>query len=173
MLDDFHRQDGIEDGAFSDKLLRARAAVIYGKTGLGRVLPRHLDIAAGRIDRGHARAEPRQGFGENARAAPYIEDRQAIEWCRRAPIARLSFEQKVLAQKLAQIGDPDRVEPVQRLHRPIPIPPLRAEPVETGDILRVDRRIATELFLAWHDRIPIDSMSGHLHGCAAAPRWRR
>src|SRR5664279_775698 len=39
MLNDFHRQYGVEDGALSDQLLRARATVIDGKISLGGMVP--------------------------------------------------------------------------------------------------------------------------------------
>ena len=91
-----------------------------------------LDVAPRRIDRGHAGAKPGQGFREDAGAASYIEDRQTLERERRTPIARRSVEETVLAQMLAQISNPDRVEFVQRAHGAIRIPPLRAEAVEAG-----------------------------------------
>ena len=155
MLDNFHREHNIEDDALGREFLGGNAAVIDGKVCFRGMVLGGLDVVPRRIDRGHAGAKPGQGFRENAGAASYIEDRQALERDRRTPIARRSVEQKVLAQKLAQIGDTDRVELVQRSHGAIRIPPLRAEPVETGDLVRIDCRIAVELFLACHGRIPL------------------
>jgi len=88
----------------ADKCLRAGAAAINGKTGLDGVVSRHLNIPAGRIDRGHPSAKLCQGFRENTGAAPYIEDRQTIERLCRAPVALLPFARKVSGEQLAQIG---------------------------------------------------------------------
>jgi aspartate kinase len=166
MLNDLHGQDNIEDPALGRKLLSGDAPVIDGKVCFCGMVLRGLDVVLRRIDRGHAGAKPGEGFRENAGAAPYIEDRQPLERGRRAPVARPPLEGKVLAQEFAQIGDTDRVELVQRSHGAIRIPPLRAEPVETGNFLRIDDRIAMELFPACHGRIPIDLMRWHLHLCA-------
>jgi hypothetical protein len=65
-----------------------------------------------------------------------------------APVSRISFEGKVPAKKLAQIGDTDRIEFVQRAHWPIRIPPLRAKPIEAVDLNGIDRCVVVELFLA-------------------------
>lgn len=65
-------------------------------------------------------------------------------------IARLSIQGEAPAEQLPQIADADRIEPVQRLHRPGRIPPFRPQPVELGDLGGVDRGGTAELFLRSH-----------------------
>jgi len=72
------------------------------------------------------------GIPRDTGAAPYIEDRQALERLCRAPVALVPFARKVPGEQLAQIGNTDRIELVQRLHGSIGIPPLGAETVETA-----------------------------------------
>ena len=68
-----------------------------------------LDVGLGRIDADDLGAEPRHRLAEQAAAAAYVEDAQALE----RP-CRMRVAAETRRHLVADIGEPHRVELVQR-----------------------------------------------------------
>lgn len=90
---------------------------------------RRLDHAGRGIEPGDGPAEPRRRLRQEPRTAADIEHREPVEREGRAHIAS-----EMAAGLLADIGEPDRVDPVQRPHRAGRIPPIPREAIELVDL---------------------------------------
>ena len=112
-------------------LLDRRGAIGEAGAGLLGMGAGGLDRGLRRIDADDIRAEPRQGFGEQPRPAADIEEADAGE---RQAGRRLKPETP--RDRIARPADPDRVQAMQRRHRPVLVPPGVAERVEARDLLR-------------------------------------
>ena len=84
-----------------------------------------------------------RGSGKNAAAAADIENAQAGKAVEPGRIAVANSE----APAVANIGEPDRVELVQRRHRSAGVPPLPRDARKPRDLLIVDRRRAGWLWV--------------------------
>ena len=71
------------------------------------------------LDRGHARAEAAHGFGDEPAAAADIEQAQPLQRFLSAPVAV-----EMRAGAVADIGEADRIEFVQRLEFAEGVPPF-------------------------------------------------
>ena len=92
-----------------------------------------FDRGGRRIDADDVGAEPRQRLGEQPGPAADVEEVDAGE--RRAD-RRLELEMP--DDQVARPGDPDRVQAMQRRHRPVRVPPRVAQRVEARDLLGHD-----------------------------------
>ena len=97
-----------------------------------------LDILRRRVDAGHIGAEPRQRLAHEPAAAADIEHAQAGEARRPLGVAAESA-----AELVADIGQAQRVDAVERPEGTALVPPLPGEPGEPCDFLGVEgpRRI--------------------------------
>src|SRR3954447_3349807 len=75
---------------------------------------------------------PRQRLGQEAAAAADIERGEPLE---RSRLARVAAESP--AGFVADVLQAERVQPVERPHRPVRIPPVAGEPVEARALVRV------------------------------------
>ena len=150
MLDHLHRQHDVEPRAFGRKRLGRGAAIVDGEAGPRGMRLRDLDIARRGVDRRHGGAKTRQRLGEKPGAAADVEQAEPAQGLRPVTLARASLDRKIAADHVAQKGDADRVQLVQRRHRPVLAPPFVAKPVESRDILRIDRSILLKLFRLSH-----------------------
>ena len=135
VLDHFHRAHDIEKPRLLRQLLDRAHAI--GELGAGL-----LGMIAGGVDRGGRRidaddigAEPRQRLGEQSGPAADVEEVDAGE--RRAD-RRLKLEMP--HNQVARPANPDRVQAMQRRHRPVQIPPCVAQRVEARDLVGHDAR---------------------------------
>ena len=78
-----------------------------------------------------SRAETRQRLGEQPRPAADVDEVDAGE---RRALRR--FQLEMPDDRVARPADPNRVQAMQRRHRPVGVPPVVAQRVETRDLLR-------------------------------------
>ena len=133
MLDHFHGENDVEAFAGFRQRFGGGVAVVDGKTRLRGVSLRHRDVALRRIGADDRRAEPRQRLAENAAAAADIEDAQAGK-----AVEPLRIAVEMRGGAVADVSEPDRIELVQRRHRPVRVPPLPGEAREPRDFVLVD-----------------------------------
>ena len=133
MLDHFHGEHDVEPFAGLRQLLYGRVAVVDGEARLRGVGLCHRNVLCRRIGADHRRAEPRQRLTQDAGPAADIEEAQA-----RKAIEALRIAAEMLGRAVADVGQPDRIELVQRGHRPVRVPPLAGEPREAGHFVLVD-----------------------------------
>src|SRR4051794_30545397 len=93
---------------------------------------RDRDVRRRRVEPDGGGAEARERFGQQAAAAADIERAEPFERSRLAPVAA-----ELPAGLVADVLQAERVQPVERPHRPVRIPPLAGEPVEARDLVRV------------------------------------
>ncbi len=150
MFEDLHRQDDVKAASFRRERFGGGAEIVDGEAGFFGMPARHIDIGRGRIDRHHMRAEAAQSFRQNPGAAANVENGEPGE--RRARMrCAASFRPGAAARdETAQIIDPRRVELMQRPHRTARVPPVFPEPVEPGDLVRIDARRRLRLLLRRH-----------------------
>ena len=96
--------------------------------------PGNADIALGSIRSQHAGAHPRHRFRQKAAAAADVEQAQAFE----RPV-RLRIAAELLADLVADIGNADRIELVQRLELAGRIPPFRSHGGKAVHFRLIDR----------------------------------
>ena len=101
--------------------------------------PRDLDAARDRIDAGDGRPQPRQRLGQQPAAAADVEHLQPAAV---AGQARVSPE--TLAGLVADVGDPHRVELVQRCHWAARVPPVRLPGPRTSPAPRDRGRVVLD-----------------------------
>jgi hypothetical protein len=80
---------------------------------------RRRDVAGGRIDSDYLRAEPGERLAQQSGAAADVEDAQAGQAVQAFDVAL-----ELAAGGVANIGQPQRVDPVQRRHLAVGVPPL-------------------------------------------------
>jgi hypothetical protein len=135
VLDHLHRAHDVEAPRLRGELFDRRRAIGEPRAGLLRMAAGRRDRSGRRIDADDVRAEARQRLGKQPRAAADVEKADPGE---RRPCRRLELEMP--PDQIARPADPDRVEAMQRRHRPIGVPPGVAQRVETGDLLGHDAR---------------------------------
>ena len=118
MLDHFHRQHDVEALA-QVHLLHRGAAVVDRQMPLVGMQFRGGDVGGGGIDADHLRAEPRERLAQQPGAAADIEQAQARE-----AVEALGVAVELAAGGVADIGQPQRVDLVQRRHLAVGVPPL-------------------------------------------------
>jgi hypothetical protein len=92
------------------------------------------DIGGGGIDPDHLGAEPRERLAQQPGAAADIEDAQAGKAVQAFDVAL-----ELAAGGVADIGQPQRIDLVQRGHLAPGVPPLVRQFREFGDFGRIDR----------------------------------
>ena len=81
--------------------------------------PRGGDVGRRRIDPDHLRAQPRERLAQQTRAATDVEDAQTRQ---AAQAPRIALE--LAAGGVTDIGEPQRIDLVQRGHLAFGVPPL-------------------------------------------------
>ena len=133
MLDHFHRQYNVEALVRSGQLFGSGGAVVDRNAGLLGVRLGGRNVFLGRIGADHPRAQARERLRKNAAAAADIEHAQVLE-----AVELLRIATKARRRLIADIGEPDRIELVQRRHGPARIPPIRGKARETLNLGLID-----------------------------------
>jgi len=94
---------------------------------------RRRDIGGGRIDADHLGAEPGERLAQQAGAAADIEDAQAGQ-----AIQAFDVALELAAGGIADIGQPQRIDLVQRRHLAVGIPPFVRQFREFRDLGGID-----------------------------------
>ena len=134
MFDDLERQHDVELRAGCSERLGGLPAIIDRELLAGGMPERDGDVALGGVDAGHRGAEPRHRLAEQAAAAADIEHRQALEGTGK------SIAPPMLGGTIADVGEPHRVQPMQRRELAGRIPPLLRDARKALDLRRIDRR---------------------------------
>jgi hypothetical protein len=121
MLDDFHRQHDVET-LVRIEFFHGGAAIVDRQLALLGMQIGRGNIGRRRIDTGHLCTKPRERFAQQARTTADIEQAQAIEAIQ---AARIAIE--LPAGGVADEGQPQRIDLVQRRHFAARIPPLLGE----------------------------------------------
>ena len=134
MLDHLHRQNDVEALARIDLFHRDVPVVDRQGRAAGMQL-RRGDIGLRRIDSDHLRAQPRQRFAQQSGAAADIQHAQAREAAETLGVAA-----ERLARRVADIAQPQRIDPVQRRHLALGIPPFLGQFRKPRDLGGIDGR---------------------------------
>ena len=135
MLDDFHVEDDVEGLAGIGQVLGRRRAVVDRHARLLGMQLGDLDVGLRRVGADNRRAKPGQRLAKQAAAAADVEDAQALE---RPCGMRIAAE--ALRHLVADIGQPDRVELVQRAELAVRIPPFGGQRGKAVDFRSVNGR---------------------------------
>src|SRR5690606_34431973 len=135
MLDDFHRQNNVERFTRICEVLGGGRPVVDRHAGLGRVKLCHLNVCLGRVCTNNFGAKAGQRLAQKAAAAANIEDAQSFEWLCRAWVTA-----KTCRDLIANIGEANWIELVQRTEFSVRIPPLSCQRGEPLDFAGVDGR---------------------------------
>src|SRR5690606_25267624 len=119
MLDHFHVEDDVECLPFCLQVLGSRCTVIDRKTAARRMEARDLYVGGGGIGPDNLGAQPRHRLAKQAAAAADVEQAQPLEGACLMDVAA-----KMRSDAVANIGEPDRVELVQRPELPFRVPPF-------------------------------------------------
>ena len=133
VLDHFHRQHNVEALAHVHLFSRG-AAIVDRQMALVGMQLGGRDIGGGWIDPDHLRAQPRERLAQQAGAAADIEDAQSGK-----AIQAFDVALELAAGGVADIGQPQRIDLVQRGHLALGVPPLVRQFRELRDFGRIDR----------------------------------
>jgi len=127
MFNHFQRNHGIVTAGFGQILWPAQA-VINGKPASLSMGAGHVQSLRRRIHAGNLGTKTRQSLGSQPRAATDIQNPEPRQG--RCP-AR--FAAMGAGEPFGNPANPHRVHPMQRLHRPIRVPPARGQSVKFSD----------------------------------------
>jgi hypothetical protein len=134
VLDNFKQQHRIEAAALRGNFLCGRGSVVDCKPRAFGVSLGGLDVLRRGIDTGDRGAEPGHGLGHQPSAAADIEDRKACEarWS-------LGIATELFAELVADIGEPHRIDAMQRPERSFGVPPVACELGKPRNLVPIER----------------------------------
>ena len=153
MLNHFHGQHNVEALALGQQRLGIRRAVINRKPTAIGVEARNLDVARGRINANHVGAQPAHRLAQQAAPAADINKAQTgkrLGGCR--------IKGEMPERHLADIGEPYRVEFVQRLELAVRVPPFAGKPGEALNLRRINARRAVPAGLTHIANVHLSSL---------------
>ena len=124
MLDHLHRQHDVEALAHVH-LFHRGAAIVDRQMSLVGMQLGGRDVAGGGIDADHLGAEPGERLAQQPGAAADVEDAQA-----RQAVQALDVALELAAGGVADIGEPQRIDLVQRRHLAVADPTTRSDSFE-------------------------------------------
>ena len=134
MLDDLECQHDVELCAAFGQRLGGALAIVDGEVLARSMHGRGRDVTGRGVHAGDRRAEPGHRLADQTAATADVEQRQS-----RQRFAVQGVALPVRSHPVADVGDPHRVQPVQRRELAGGIPPFVRDAGEAFDFGRIDR----------------------------------